>query len=271
MQALAMLASGGAQELFVTHNEKGMRELRQSYHPMCFALLAEAVMRACRAYIRQHKATPSELVAKALGIGDGVDTEAFHASVRGSAKRIRSFYGSAHRLTNCPPTAVVGVLGLLERLHRGMVRWWCGNCASWCQQTDPWLCGFGCVCVAWRYGLAVRGCVWLCGDAVVLAQGAEDVVAALQSGALSMKSFLHDHLPGAKGHATTLALYLQGCRFHKASQRQVPLRLGAACVRVCACVLQLLVAHGVSRARVVVVVGVRVVVVGVRVVDHRLR
>ena len=69
----------------------------------------------------------------------------------------------------------------------------------------------------------------------MLAQGAEDVVAALQSGALSMKSFLHDHLPGAKGHATTLALYLQGCRFHKASQRQVPLRLGAACVRVCVC------------------------------------
>ena len=163
MQALAMLASGGAQELFVTHNEKGMRELRQSYHPMCFALLAEAVMRACRAYIRQHKATPSELVAKALGIGDGVDTEAFHASVRGSAKRIRSFYGSAHRLTNCPPTAVVAVLGLLERLHRGMVRWWCGNCASWRQQTDPRLCGFRCVwhdlpVVDWLC-VAVCGCV----------------------------------------------------------------------------------------------------------------
>ena len=52
-------------------------------------------------------------------------------------------------------------------------------------------------------------------------QGAADVVTAIERGALAMRTFLTDHLPGAKGRTTQLALFVQGCRYHKASLRQV--------------------------------------------------
>lgn len=119
---MAVLALPEAQRLFVRFDEKGGRSTAAGYHQMCFSILAEAVMRACRTHVRQSKHSAQELVAHVLGIKPYTDLDTFRVSTRASAARSGKFYSKAHRLTNCPPSAVVGVLGLLERLHRGMVR-----------------------------------------------------------------------------------------------------------------------------------------------------
>ena len=51
-------------------------------------------------------------------------------------------------------------------------------------------------------------------------QTAKDIAHAMSTKAMGMRQFLRVHLPGAKGHTTQLALYLQGMRLLKASQRQ---------------------------------------------------
>ena len=117
-----MLALPEAQRLFVQFDAKGGRSTAAGYHHMCFSVLAEAVMRACRAHVRQSKHSAEEIVGRVLGISADTDLDSFRVSTRASAARSGKFYSKAHRLTNCPPSAVIGVLGLLERLHRGLVR-----------------------------------------------------------------------------------------------------------------------------------------------------
>eukprot|EP01138_Halocafeteria_seosinensis_P012300 gb/GECG01012569.1/.p1 GENE.gb/GECG01012569.1/~~gb/GECG01012569.1/.p1 ORF type:complete len:1148 (+),score=102.12 gb/GECG01012569.1/:1-3444(+) len=83
-----------------------------------FQVLAEGVMRSCRAMMRSRKNTPEKLLDRLLGITSSTDPKTYHFDLRRAKRATNKFYET--KFTNCSPVVVIYVLGVLEDYHKGL-------------------------------------------------------------------------------------------------------------------------------------------------------
>jgi hypothetical protein len=127
------------------------------YSRLAFALLAEAVMRGARAYLRAKGKTAEAVIREVLGITEDSEAATYALNMDKAARVSGRAFLSMMTLSNCTPFCVVAVLGHLE-------------------------------------GLAPQ--------------------------AITMRGFLERHAGGCTdGKAAQVALFLEGCKYTKASGR----------------------------------------------------
>eukprot|EP00339_Tiarina_fusa_P025811 CAMPEP_0117074456 /NCGR_PEP_ID=MMETSP0472-20121206/52454_1 /TAXON_ID=693140 ORGANISM="Tiarina fusus, Strain LIS" /NCGR_SAMPLE_ID=MMETSP0472 /ASSEMBLY_ACC=CAM_ASM_000603 /LENGTH=1413 /DNA_ID=CAMNT_0004799479 /DNA_START=177 /DNA_END=4418 /DNA_ORIENTATION=+ len=87
----------------------------EKWSKICFSLLAESVMRNCRARVRLGKKSPEQLVDKALHITNSATKENYERNIKRSSQSTNAFM--AHSFSNCSPFKAVAVLHFIKVFH----------------------------------------------------------------------------------------------------------------------------------------------------------
>ena len=90
----------------------------QKYNRFAFSMMAEAVMRSARTYLKSTKLDQFERIRRILGIEDGTQEKDYKFDIEKAKLATGKFYSS--RYSNCSPFALVGTLGLIDQFHLGI-------------------------------------------------------------------------------------------------------------------------------------------------------
>ena len=101
----------------LTLPEAAMLPQHEKWPRICFGLLAEAVMRNCRARVRSGKYSAEQLIDRALLIGSGTRASLYNRNIKMSSRTTNAFMSQSY--TNCSPFKTVGVLYFVKYLHEG--------------------------------------------------------------------------------------------------------------------------------------------------------
>ena len=102
---LGMMTTSCADALYLAENTS-------KYHRLCFALLAESIMRACRAYMKSKNSSSEDIIRRILGLESLTNLEEWKFDLMRSSARTAKFYKG--KWTNCTPYETVATLEYLE-------------------------------------------------------------------------------------------------------------------------------------------------------------
>lgn len=117
---VGILCLSEAQTLIASDLQTGKEEEvggKSKWNRLCFALLAEAIMRSCKAYLKSTRQNSTDVIRQILQIYDQTDVNAYHLNLPEAIQATNKIMLNT-TYSNCTPYAVMSSLLFLESYHR---------------------------------------------------------------------------------------------------------------------------------------------------------